>query len=112
MFDVPDTVKGIKFVRSQYAHRIVRMGNSRTPKKVLNRKFRGRRPVERPRLRWEDVRKDSLLLMKISGSRRLTEDRNIWRRSIPATYGSIGRNTVLLTCSLAEFYKHRKIHYP
>jgi len=88
------------------------MGNSRTLKKVLNRKFRGRRPVERPRLRWEDVRRDSLLLMKISGLKRLAEDRNIWRRSIPATYGSVSRNAVLLTCSFAEFYKHRKIHYP
>jgi len=108
LLDVPDTVKCIKFKRLHYAHRIVRMGNSR----ILNRKFRGRRPVERPRLRWEDVRRDSLLLVKISGLRRLAEDRNIWRRSIPATYGSIGRNTVLLTCSFAEFYKHRKIHYP
>jgi hypothetical protein len=59
----PDTVKCIKLKRSQYAHHIVRTGNSRIPKKVLNRKFRGRRPVARPGLRREDVRRDSLLLI-------------------------------------------------
>ena len=28
-----------------------------------------------------------------------------------ATYRAIDPNTVLPTCSLAKFYKHRKIHY-
>jgi hypothetical protein len=42
------------------------MDNSRIPKKVLDGKFRGRRPVGRPRLRWEDnIRRDSLLLLNI-----------------------------------------------
>ena len=87
MLDGPDTVKCIKFKISQYAHDIVRMGNTRIPKKVLNRKFRGRRPVKRPLLRWEDVRRDSFFfwLMNIRGWRRLAEDRNIWRRrSVPS----------------------------
>jgi len=77
LLDGPDTVKCVKLKRSQYAYHIVRTGNSRIPKKVLNRKFRGRRLLERPRLRWEDVRRDSLLLMNISGLRRLGEDKNI-----------------------------------
>jgi hypothetical protein len=38
------------------------MDNSRIPKKVLDRKYHGRRPVGRPRLRWEDIRRDLLLL--------------------------------------------------
>jgi hypothetical protein len=54
------------------------MGNTRIPKKVLNRKFRGRRPAKRPLLRWEHVMRDFLLLMNIRGWRRLAEDRNIW----------------------------------
>ena len=86
LLDGPDTVKCMKFKRSQYAHRIVRMGNTRIWEKVLNRKFRGRRPVKRPLLRWEDVRRDFFfLLMNIRGCRRLAEDRNIWRRrSVPS----------------------------
>jgi hypothetical protein len=54
------------------------MDNSRIPKKVLDGKFHGRRPVGRPRLRWEDVRRDSLLL-NIRGWRRWAGDRDIWR---------------------------------
>jgi len=42
------------------------MGNTRIPKKVLNRKFRGR-PVKRTLLRWEDVRRDSFDVEYIYG---------------------------------------------
>jgi hypothetical protein len=57
------------------------MDNSRIPKKYWNGKFHGRRPVGRPRLRWEDnIRRDSLLL-NIRGWRRWAEDRDIWRRT-------------------------------
>jgi hypothetical protein len=31
------------------------------PKKILDGKFYGKLPVGRPRLRWEDIRRDSLL---------------------------------------------------
>jgi hypothetical protein len=58
------------------------MDNSRIPKKVLDGKFYGRRPVGRPRLRWEDIRRDSLLLLNIRGWRRWTGDRDIWRRTV------------------------------
>jgi hypothetical protein len=37
------------------------------PKKVLNGKLHGRRPVRRPRLRWENNRRDfSLLLSRLT----------------------------------------------
>jgi hypothetical protein len=55
----------------------------RIPKKVLDGKFHGRRPVGRPRLRWEDnIRRDSLLLLNVRGWRRGAGDRDIWRRTI------------------------------
>jgi hypothetical protein len=57
------------------------MDNSRIPKKVLDGKFYGRRPVGRPRLRWEYIRRDSLLL-NIREWRRWAGDRDIWRRTI------------------------------
>jgi hypothetical protein len=44
------------------------MDNSRIPKKVLDGKLHGRRPVGRPRLRWEDnIRRDSLSLLDEMG---------------------------------------------
>jgi hypothetical protein len=57
------------------------MDNSRIPKKVLDGKFHGRRPVGRPRLRWEDIRRESLLL-NIREWRRWAGDRDIWRRTV------------------------------
>jgi hypothetical protein len=58
------------------------MDNSGIPKKVLDGKFHERRPVGRPRLRWEDnIRRDSLLLLNIRGWRRWGVDRDIWRRT-------------------------------
>jgi hypothetical protein len=48
LLDGPDIVKFIKFKRLQWAGHIVQMDNSRIPKKVLDGKFRGRRPVGRP----------------------------------------------------------------
>ena len=42
------------------------MDNSRIPKKVLDEKFRGRRPVGRRRLRWEEnIRRDYSLLLSV-----------------------------------------------
>jgi hypothetical protein len=47
-----------------------------TTQKVLDGKCHGRRPVGRPRLRWEDnIRRDSLLL-NIRGWRRWAGDRD------------------------------------
>jgi hypothetical protein len=58
------------------------MDNCRIPKKVLDGKFLGRRPVGRPRLRWKDIiRRDSLLL-NIRGWRRWAGDSDVWRRTI------------------------------
>jgi hypothetical protein len=42
------------------------MDGTRMPK-IMNTKFYGRRPVGRPRLRWEDIRRDSSLLLNIRG---------------------------------------------
>jgi hypothetical protein len=82
LLDGPDVVKFIKFKRLQWADHIVRMDNSRIPKKVLDGEFHGRRPVGRPRLRWEDsIRRDSLLLLNVRGWRRRAGDRDIWRRT-------------------------------
>jgi hypothetical protein len=77
----PDIVKFIKFKRLQWAGHIVRMDNYRIPKKVLDGKFHGRRPVGRPRLRWEgNIRRDSLL--NIRGWKRWAGDGDIWTQTV------------------------------
>jgi hypothetical protein len=49
-------------------------------KKVLKRKFHGRRRVGRPRLRCEDIiRRYYSLLLNIRGWRTLVGDGDIWR---------------------------------
>jgi hypothetical protein len=48
------------------------MDDTRMPK-IINKKFYGRRPVGRPRLRWVDIRRDSSLLLNIRGRRSLVE---------------------------------------
>jgi hypothetical protein len=76
LLDGPDIEKLIKFKRLQWAGHIVEMDNSGIPKKVLDGKFHGRRPAVRSRLRWKDIRRDSLLL-NIRGWRRRAGDRDI-----------------------------------
>ena len=46
-------------------------------KKYLDVKFLGRRPVRRPRLRWNDITRESLLLLNIRTWKKLAEDRDI-----------------------------------
>jgi len=52
--------------------------------KIMNETFYVRRPVGRPRLRWEDIRKDSSLLLNIRVWGSLAETGisgdELWRR--------------------------------
>jgi hypothetical protein len=48
------------------------MDDTKIPLKNCNRKFQGRRPVGRPRQRWEDIRRGSSFLLNTGGWRRLS----------------------------------------
>jgi hypothetical protein len=77
----PDIVEDIKIRRLVWAGHIIRTEEERIPKKVLNRNFRTKRPVGRPRTRWADVvQKDALQLLGIRGWRRGAVNRDEWRR--------------------------------
>jgi hypothetical protein len=66
LLDRPPILKYMKFERLGWAGHMGRMDNATVPIKVLNVKFHGRRPVERPRLRWEEnIRRDSSVLLNI-----------------------------------------------
>lgn len=59
-FKSPDIVTVIKVHRSEWLGHIVRMGATRTVKKLLEVKTGGRRKQGRPGLRWtNDVKLDS-----------------------------------------------------
>ena len=61
------------------------MDGTRIPK--IMKKNYGRRPVGRPRLRWEDIRSDFSLLLNIRGRRSLAETGTsgdeLWKRPGP-----------------------------
>jgi len=61
LLDGPDIVRYIKIKRLQWAGHIVQM-----PREVLNGKLHGR-SVGKPQLRWEHIRRDSLLLLHTRG---------------------------------------------
>jgi hypothetical protein len=50
----PDTVRQIKLRRMRWAGHVARMGEGRNVYRVLMGKSEGRRPLARPRRRWED----------------------------------------------------------
>jgi len=81
LYKEPYIVEGIKFRRLGWAGHIVRMGEQRIPKKVLNGNFHTARPVGRPRTRWADVvQRDPRPLLGIRGWRSKAANRDEWRR--------------------------------
>jgi hypothetical protein len=51
---LPDTIRQIKSRRMRWAEHVARMGEGRNVYRVLVGKPEGKRPLERPRRRWED----------------------------------------------------------
>jgi len=74
-----NAVEEIKIRRLRWVGHVVRMEDDRTPppnqkKKVLSGKFRNKRPVGKPRTRWEDVvRRDTSQILGILEWRRRAE---------------------------------------
>jgi hypothetical protein len=60
LYSSPDIIRQIKSKRIRWAGHVARMGEERNAYRVLVGKTEGKRPVERPRRRWEDVIKVDL----------------------------------------------------
>jgi hypothetical protein len=59
LYSSPDIIRQVKSRRMRWAGHVARMGEERKVYKVLVRKPEGKRPLGRPRRRWEDgVRMD------------------------------------------------------
>ena len=70
----------VKSIRMRWAGHVARMGEDRGVLRVLVEKPEGKRPLGRPRRRWEDNIKMDLQEVEGSGDwMELTRDRDRWR---------------------------------
>jgi hypothetical protein len=82
-FDEPSISNIIKLKRLQWAGHVQRMDGKRTPKRILESNFIGKRPVDKPRKRWINaVEIDSKAVLKVRNWKRESQDRQVWRRHL------------------------------
>jgi hypothetical protein len=77
----PNIVRVIKSRRMRWAEHVARMGEGRRVYRVLVGRPEGKRPLGRPRRRWEDNIKMDLREKGIDGAKwiQLAQDRVQWR---------------------------------
>jgi len=81
LYPLPNIVRVVKSRRMRWAGHVARMGEDRVVQRVLLGKPEGKRPLGRPRRRWEDnIKMD---LQEVEGGRgewmELAQDRDRWR---------------------------------
>jgi len=81
LYSLPNIVRVVKSRRMRWARHVARMGENRGVQRVLVGKPEGKRPLGRPRRRWEDnIKMD---LEEVGGGRgdgmELSQDRDRWR---------------------------------
>jgi hypothetical protein len=81
LYSSPNIVKVIKSRRMRWTGHVARMGEGRDVYRVLVGRFEGKRPLGRPRHRWEDNVKMDLREIGMDGANwtRLAHDRVQWR---------------------------------
>jgi hypothetical protein len=82
----PDIIRQVKSRRMRWAGHVARMGEERKVYKVLVGKAEGKRPLGRPRRRWEDGLRMDLREIGLGGVDwiRLSQDRDRWRAVVSA----------------------------
>jgi hypothetical protein len=85
-YSSPDTIRQVKSKRMWWAGHVARMGEDRKVYKVLVGKSEGKRPLGRPRRRWEDGIRMDLRETGLGGVDwiRLSQDRDRWRAVVSA----------------------------
>ena len=81
LYPLPNIVRVVKSTRMRWAGHVARMGEDRGAHRMLVGKPEGKRPLGRPRRRWEDNIK--IALQEVGGCRgdwmELAQDRDGWR---------------------------------
>jgi len=79
LYSLPNIVRVVKSRRMRWTWHMAFMGEGRVVHRVLVGKPQGKRPLGRPRLRWEDIIK--MALREVGGSgdwMKLAQDRDRW----------------------------------
>ena len=81
LYSLPNIVRVVKSRRMRCAGYVVRMGEDRGVHRMLVGKPEGKRPLERPRRRWEDNIKMDLQEVGVGRGywMELAQDRDMWR---------------------------------
>jgi hypothetical protein len=86
LYSSPNIIRRIKSRRMMWAGHVARMGEERKLYKVLVGKPEGKRPLGRPRRRWENGVRMNLREIGLGGVDwiRLAQDRDRWRAVVSA----------------------------
>jgi hypothetical protein len=86
LYSSPDIIRQVKWRRMGWAGHVARVGEERKVYKVLVGKPEGKRPLGRPRRRWEDGIRMYLREIGLGGVDwiRLSQDRDQWRAVVSA----------------------------
>jgi hypothetical protein len=86
LYSSPDIIRQIKSRRMRWAGHVARMGQGRKVCRFLVGKPKGKRPLERPKCRWEDGIKTDLTEIGWEGVEwiHLAQDRDRWRAVVNA----------------------------
>jgi hypothetical protein len=81
LYSYPDIIRQVKSRQMRWVGHVARMGEERKVYKVLAGKPEGKRPLGRPRHRWEDGIRMDLREIGLGGVDwiRLAQDRDRWR---------------------------------
>jgi hypothetical protein len=85
-YSSPNIIRVIKSIRMGWAGHVARMGEGRSAYRVLMGRPEGRRPLGRPRRRWEDNIKMDLQEVGWDGMAwiDMTQDKERWRALVSA----------------------------
>jgi hypothetical protein len=86
LYSSPDIIRQVKSWRMRWAGHVARMGEERKVYRVLVGKPEGKRPLGRPRRRWEYGIRMDLRETGLGGVDciRLSQDRDLWRAVVSA----------------------------